>query len=196
MNVNDPTTRKISLPIFLSVNSLKHLMLFLGIDLNIGTELRPNWITPTPVNSKDMSELSQNTFTQAKNSTWMTSYYVYNGGILDISLGTGVDLKQIRVKYLRTVIPVNYGTLVDYTDLQINSVSAICYSPRLLYNGVIRFRGEELIILNRLLFTQGSIVKDFSIVDIDPLMIDVIAPMAAAHISGAKMGVLNSNEKQ
>ena len=165
------------------------LMLLDSVEVNIGTKSSPTWITPTPINKKDQQENSGNTFLAPNVSTWKNTYYSYNGRYLDLLLPSTISKSQIRLGYYAKPAMVNHGTLVSATDFLGTSVSVIFYS-RSTYASAIKLRGEEASI-TKASFANGSIVRNFGIVDIDPEILEQVCMGAAKIISGMKIGVLN-----
>ena len=185
----------VNITVLLTANSLSPLMLLLGFDINLGSVEVPNWVTPTPVNKKDSYELSQNTFTKPQNRAWITSYAVYAKGIMKLLIPPGTSISQVRIGYLRFPVPVSHGIMIRHSDYQTDNTQAIVSSPKALYNGIIKFRGEQVSIVNHLLFTEGEVYTSIADADIDPQLIDVIVPVVAGVLSGGKLGVLNSGKE-
>jgi hypothetical protein len=187
-------TPRVNLIRLLAQSQKEPLMLLDNIELNIGTIGSPSWITPVPVSKKDRPDFSNNTFLAPSLATWKNTYFSYDGHYLDFLLPASVVTSQIRLGYYSKPKLVSHGTLVNTVDFVGTEVNVIFYSSTALYNGIKRFRGEEEIV-DSILLSVGSIVKDFAEVDIDPEILEQVCMGAAKLIVGMRAGILNEGKE-
>jgi hypothetical protein len=170
---------------------------FLSLEINIGTVPVPHWVSPTQTNKKDRSEIVDNTFLRPQNNGWPTIYFTYSGGVIEVNLPLGMSMSQVRIGYLRFPNNVSSGINVAHGDLAVNGKSVIITSPKAVYASVIKLRGEVVTMSNKTDFTFGNGCYDYSEIDIDPTIIDIVANMAASSIANLRAGNLNiGNAKQ
>ena len=189
------SNHKLNIPANLSLLNEPLLMLFLDLEVNIGTIGNPNWITPSPVNAKDKTELIGNTFLAPKSSIWNTVYFTYSGGLIELIIELNISITQYKIGYLRQPIPLNFGVMKSYSDMQTDNTMVLVSSPRVIYNSIVKFRGEEFEVLNHNLLTVGEVFTDYSIVNVDPKIIDLLSSMSASAIANMRMGVLNAGKE-
>lgn len=188
-------SQKINVPTLLSEYCKHPSQLLLTVELNIGASGVDSWITPTPINGKDRSEYKDNTFLSPSKSLWKTSYVIYDGKYLEFLISSATCIKEIRLGYIRIPSLISHGILVNTVDYTDHDKSIIVYSPVINYFAEKKFRGQELIVIDHTNITNGFIVKDYSIVDIDPLFIEQIVMSATKIISMSKMGILNDTKE-
>lgn len=164
---------------------------FLNVEINVGSVGVPKWITPIPINKKDKSEINGNTFLKPQNQGWPVFYFTYSGGILEFLLPGGTGIVEVKIGYLRFPVYVFSGIHVQKSDFSVSGKTVIVTSPKAIYGGVVKMRGEEIENADFASLTLGDVCYDYSIVDIDPNTIDLIASMSATSIANLRAGNLN-----
>lgn len=189
------SNHRLNLPANLSILNVRPVMLLLDVEVNTGTIGTPNWVIPSPINTKDKSELSGNTFLSPKSSIWNTCYFTYSGGFIELFIGVNVSITQYKIGYLKQPIPFAFGIQKNYSDLQTDNTMVLVSSPRVVYDSVVKFRGEEFEVVNNTLLTVGEVYTDYVTVDVDPKIVDLLSSMSASAIAGMRMGVLNAGKE-
>lgn len=193
--VVNSSNHKLNILVNLSLLNVRPLMLLLDLEVNIGTIGSPNWVIPSPINTKDKTELNGNTFLAPKSTVWNTTYFTYSGGFIELFLGTGISIVQYKIGYLKLPIPLSFGIMKSYSDMQTDNTMVLVSSPRVIYDSIVKFRGEEFEVLNNQLLTTGEVFTDYSTVDVDPKIVDLLSSMSASAIANMRMGVLNSGKE-
>jgi hypothetical protein len=189
------SNHKLNFPANLSLINARPLMLLLNLEVNIGTIGSPNWIIPSPVNTKDKTELSGNTFLSPKSTVWNTTYFTYSGGFIELFFGMDVSIVQYKIGYLKQPVSFSFGIMKSFSDMQTDNTMVLVSSPRVVYDSIVKFRGEEFEVVNHNLLTIGEVFTDYSIVDVDPKIVDLLSSMSASAIANMRMGVLNSGKE-
>jgi len=166
----------------------------LSVQINKGSHGVPSWITPTPIDKKDETEIAGNTFIKPRNGGWLTSYFSYAGGLIEFFLPAGLSISEKRIGILRHPGEVNSGLTVHQTDFTQDGKTVIVTSPKAIINGTIRLRSEVVVIATSNLLTSGDVCYDYLTVDIDPTIIDTVSQMAAQIISSGRFGNLSIAE--